>query len=78
MNAVAYVLVIVGALNWGLVGVADFDLVQFLLGWSPVVADIVYILVGLSALWLIVAKMKGKESANVAPETPEAPMGGQM
>lgn len=65
MNAVAYVLVIIGALNWGLVGISEsLDLVQLLIGsWSEVVARIVYILVGLSALWLIVKRPGAKKSA---------------
>jgi uncharacterized membrane protein YuzA (DUF378 family) len=73
MNALAYVLVIIGALNWGLVGASNggIDLVQMLIGsWSSLVAQIVYILVGLSGLWLIFAK-KGKKSA----PAPAAPAG---
>ena len=72
MNAVAYVLVIIGALNWGLVGVSEkLDLVELLVGsWSPIIARIVYIIVGLAALWLIVAKSKGKKAAPAAPAAP--------
>lgn len=74
MNAVAYVLVIIGALNWGLVGISpNLDLVQLLVGsWSEVVARIVYILVGLSALWLIVKRPGAKREAPAAPAAPEA------
>ena len=50
---VALVLVIVGGLNWGLVGALNFDLVQAVLGSIPILAKIVYILVGLSAAWMI-------------------------
>ena len=80
MNALAYVLVIIGALNWGLVGAANLDLVQLLLGWSPIVVKIVYVVVGLAALWLLVAKSKGKKADKAPePEMPsESPMGGQM
>jgi len=71
MNTVAYVLVLIGALNWGLVGVANFDLVQLLVGsWSEIVARIVYVLVGLSALWLIFAKKGSGKSKEDAPEAP--------
>lgn len=52
LDWVALVLVVVGGLNWGLVGVAKFDLVQALLGSVPVAATVVYDLVGLSALYL--------------------------
>lgn len=74
MNAVAYVLVLIGALNWGLVGISpNLDLVQLLIGsWSEVVARIVYILVGLSALWLIVKKPGCKTKKETpAPSAPE-------
>lgn len=55
LNLIAAVLVIVGALNWGLVGAAGFNLVAALLGTS-VLASIVYIAVGASAIYLIVSK----------------------
>ncbi len=45
----SYVLVLIGALNWGLVGLYKFNLVAFLLGDMTKAARIVYILVGLSA-----------------------------
>jgi uncharacterized protein len=53
---IAWVLVIVGALNWGLVGLFNFDLVASLFG-SGLVSSIVYSLVGLSGLILIVYKI---------------------
>ena len=46
----SYSLVLVGALNWGLVGLFDFNLVAFLLGDMTKPAKLVYILVGLSAV----------------------------
>jgi uncharacterized membrane protein YuzA (DUF378 family) len=50
---IALVLVVVGAVNWGLVGVAQFDLVAALFGGSSaVLARVVYALVGLSGLIL--------------------------
>jgi uncharacterized membrane protein YuzA (DUF378 family) len=52
-DAVAAVLVIVGALNWGLVGAANFNLVAALFGQSAL-ASIVYLLVGLAALYQVV------------------------
>jgi len=48
----AIILLIIGGLNWGLIGLFKFDLVYFLLG-SGLIADIVYILVGLAALYKI-------------------------
>lgn len=55
VNAVTFALVIVGALNWGLVGVAQFDLVAALFGLSfgqvSPITSVIYSLVGLSALY---------------------------
>lgn len=44
------ILVIVGGLNWGLVGIAKFDLVAAVLGSGSVMAGVVYTLVGISAI----------------------------
>ena len=49
----ALVLVIVGGLNWLLIGLFDFNLVAFIFGSIPLLERIVYVLVGLSALYLI-------------------------
>jgi uncharacterized membrane protein YuzA (DUF378 family) len=48
-------LLIIGGLNWGLVGGFSFDLVAAVFGVSTALSRIVYILVGLSALWHMVA-----------------------
>lgn len=53
LNVLTLLLVIVGGLNWGLVGAFGFDLVGALFGAGSVLARLVYILVGLSALWQI-------------------------
>ena len=49
----ALVLVIVGGLNWGLVGVFGFDLVAAIFGEASLLARIVYTLVGLAAIYTI-------------------------
>ena len=46
----AYVLTIVGALNWGLVGLFGFNLVAQFFGDMPIMSRIIYSLVGLSAI----------------------------
>jgi uncharacterized membrane protein YuzA (DUF378 family) len=51
LNLIAAVLVIVGGLNWGLVGAFQFDLVAALFGAGSTLARIVYILVGLAAVY---------------------------
>lgn len=52
MNYICKPLVIIGALNWGLVGAFHWNLVSFIFGMG-VLANIIYILVGISALCLI-------------------------
>jgi uncharacterized membrane protein YuzA (DUF378 family) len=54
LNLLTLVLVIIGGLNWGLVGLFDLDLVAALFGAGSVPAGLVYVLVGLSALWQLV------------------------
>ena len=50
---IAYILVIVGGLNWGLWGIGHWNLVKIILGGVPFLENLVYYLVGLSALYLI-------------------------
>ena len=56
-NLVA-LLLIIGGLNWGLIGLSDYDLVQALFGSVPEVARIVYLLIGLAAVLAIVPYIK--------------------
>lgn len=51
LNIVAAVLVVVGGLNWGLVGLGNFDLVASLFGSMSTLSRIVYALVGVAALY---------------------------
>ena len=54
MNIVALILMIVGAVNWLLVGVFNFNLVTWIFGSPSVIATILYVLVGLGGIWGIV------------------------
>lgn len=53
IDKIALILVIIGAINWGLVGVFDFNLVEMIFGDMTIIARIVYGLVGISGLWAI-------------------------
>ena len=55
LKIIAYILVIIGALNWGLVGFFGFDLVASVFGEMSILSRIVYSLVGLSAIILLFA-----------------------
>lgn len=54
LTKIAAALLIIGGLNWGLIGLAEFDLVAFLFGPMTGLTRIVYILVGASAIWMLV------------------------
>ena len=54
MDTIALILSIIGSINWGLVGLFQFDLVAWLFGGqSAVFSRIIYALVGLAGLWCI-------------------------
>ena len=60
LNLITLLLVVIGGINWGLVGVAQFDLVAALAGGQDaLLARVVYTLVGLSALWQAAALVRG-------------------
>lgn len=51
LDWIALVLLIIGGLNWGLVGLFSFDLVATIFGAASTIANVVYVVVGVSALW---------------------------
>lgn len=58
LDWIAVILVIVGGLNWGLVGIFNFDLVATIFGDMSAISRVVYTLVGVSALWMIYTAAK--------------------
>ena len=62
IKIIALILVIVGGLNWGLVGLLDFDLVATLFGDMSSISRVVYTLVGLSAVVLAGVSLAGKKA----------------
>jgi uncharacterized membrane protein YuzA (DUF378 family) len=70
LDWVALVLVIIGGLNWGLIGLFNFDLVAAIFGNMSSISRIVYILVGLGAIYMIcsAAKMCPKGMDSKEPE----------
>jgi uncharacterized membrane protein YuzA (DUF378 family) len=53
LHMVAYVLLWAGGLNWGLVGLLDFNLVEALFGSWPALVTLVYVLVGVSTVYIL-------------------------
>jgi len=62
INTLTLVLIIVGGLNWLLVGVAKFDLVAAIFGEMSPLSRMVYVLVGLSPLWQLIPLFRGTEA----------------
>lgn len=51
IDKIALVLIIIGAINWGLIGIFKFNLVEMLFGDMTLLSRIIYGLVGISGLW---------------------------
>lgn len=51
IDTIALILIIIGAINWGLVGLFNFNLVDTIFGTMSIISRIIYILVGISGLW---------------------------
>jgi uncharacterized membrane protein YuzA (DUF378 family) len=70
---IALVLLIIGGLNWGLVGLFSFNLVTAIFGDMTVISRIVFILVGLSGIWSIIGLAAHVHQRRLeAPQTPDA------
>lgn len=52
-HKIAWALVWIGAINWGLIGFFNFNLVNEILGGAPTIERVVYALVGLSAVFML-------------------------
>lgn len=72
LDVIAAILVIIGGLNWGLVGIFSFDVVAAIFGVMGVISRIIYILVGVAALyqiifWNAIQKRWGSAARGPAP-----------
>ncbi|MCI2055796.1 MAG: DUF378 domain-containing protein [Oscillibacter sp.] len=69
-DKLALILTIIGALNWGSIGIFGFDLVAFICGGQMgVISRIVYTLVGLAGIWCITLLFRDTEETGHAPHT---------
>lgn len=67
LDRIALVLVIIGALNWGAVGLFGFDLVAFICGGQmAVLSRIIYSIVGIAGLWCISLLFREKTAGEAA------------
>jgi len=68
LDRIALILAIIGGINWGSIGLFQFDIVAWICGGqSALVSRIIYTLVGLAALWCI--SLLFRSETNVADET---------
>lgn len=51
IDTIALIIIIIGAINWGLIGIFNFNLVDTIFGTMSVISRIIYTLVGISGLW---------------------------
>lgn len=62
IDKLALILVIIGALNWGMIGLFSFDLVASLCGQMSITSRIIYALVGAAGLWCITMLFRDNHS----------------
>ena len=66
VNVIAFILAMIGCLNWGLVGIFNWNLVSAIFGAGMNVgSSIIYVLVLLSAIWLIIVAISNKWYINL-------------
>lgn len=58
-HKIALIVLIIGGLNWGLYGLVSIDLVDMIFGGVPLIARLIYVFVGLSALYIAIESFKG-------------------
>ncbi len=62
LDRIALLLLIIGGINWGLIGIFQFDLVAFIFGGqAAILSRIIYVLVGISAIWCVSLFFKEQE-----------------
>ena len=70
LDRIALILSIIGGINWGLIGLFRFDLVAwFFGGQDAIVSRIIYVIVGLSALWCISRLFREREPDTTVTDT---------
>ena len=74
LDKIALAVLIIGGLNWGSVGIFQFDLVAFIFGGqSGIVSRIIYILVGLAAIWCVTLLLRDTRDTIMDDRKPFVP-----
>ncbi|MDE1924881.1 MAG: DUF378 domain-containing protein [Patescibacteria group bacterium] len=71
LHMIAFILLVIGGLNWGFIGIGNFaganlNVVNLILGSWPSLEWIVYVLVGLSAVWIAIGHRKDCKMCSVS------------
>lgn len=69
LHITAFSLMTIGAINWGLIGLFDFNLVNLILGVVPAIERLIYILVGVSGVYIFATHMKDCEICRAKAKT---------
>ena len=65
MDRLSHLLVIIGAINWGLIGLFQFDLVAFLFGGqAALISRVLYTIIGAAGVWSISMLFTSREARN--------------
>ncbi len=73
LDKIALAILIIGGLNWGSVGIFQFDLVAFIFGGqSGIISRIIYILVGLAAVWCVTLLFRDTRETMLSDRNHEA------
>jgi uncharacterized membrane protein YuzA (DUF378 family) len=67
LDWICWILVIIGALNWGLIGFFSFNLIALIFGDMTVISRIIYAIIGLAAIYLIVLRIRMAKSTTTPP-----------
>ncbi len=68
LDWIAMILVVIGGLNWGLVGLLNIDLVAAIFGAMSAISRIVYIVVGLAAIYVLISVLKKQGGGQMMPQ----------
>jgi uncharacterized membrane protein YuzA (DUF378 family) len=60
LDKITFILVLVGAINWGLVGIGNFDIIDFAFSSIPLVQRILYVIIGIAGLNIVLLLFKAK------------------
>jgi len=72
LHMIAYILLVIGGLDWGIFGLTGWDIGHVLGGMDSIVSKIVYILIGLSALVILFTHKKDCKQCEAGNSTPVA------